>query len=110
MLGLYGVLAFSVGQRTREIGIRMAWVRKRLDVLRLVVAQGLRLALAAWRSACWLRTPQRRLMKSLLYGVSATDPLTFAAIALLLTTVALWLVGSGASGNKVDPMVALRCQ
>jgi putative ABC transport system permease protein len=110
MIGLYGVLAFAVGERRREMGIRMALGAKAGDVVRLVIAHGLRLAITGigfGLPAAYLST---RMIKALLYGVSATDPPTFVVIALVIATVALlacWLPARRAT--KVDPMIALRC-
>jgi ABC-type lipoprotein release transport system permease subunit len=110
MIGLYGMLAFAVSQRTREIGVRIALGAQTADVLKLVVGQGLRLAFAGMAIGLLAALAATRVMKSLLYGVSATDPLTFIVIALLLTFVALlacWIPARRAT--KVDPIVALRC-
>jgi ABC-type antimicrobial peptide transport system permease subunit len=111
MIGLYGTLAFAVSQRTREIGVRIALGAQTADVLKLVVGQGLRLAFAGMAIGLLAALAATRVMKSLLYGVSATDPLTFIVIALLLTFVALlacWIPARRAT--KVDPMIALRCE
>jgi predicted permease len=111
VIGLYSVLAYAVTRRMHEIGIRMALGAQRNDVLKLVVKQGMALALigiAVGLSASFALT---RLMKSLLFGVEPTDPLTFSVVALLLTLVALlacWIPARRAT--KVDPLLALRRQ
>ncbi|RKH72091.1 ABC transporter permease [Corallococcus aberystwythensis] len=108
-LGLSGVIAFSVTQRTRELGIRMALGAARGDVLRLVLAQGLRLSLTGVAVGLCLSLGLARLLGSLLYGVSVDDPWTFGGVALLLTGVALgasWLPARRAT--RVDPIIALR--
>jgi len=88
-VGIYGVVAFSVTRRTQEIGIRMALGAQRRDVLRLVVGQGARLALVGVAIGVVVSFVITRLISSLLFGVSATDPITFTAVAVILTAVAL---------------------
>lgn len=110
-IGLYGVMSYSVSQRTREIGIRMAVGAQRSDVLKLVVRQGMiltALGVAVGLAASFGLT---RLMSTMLYGVSATDAITFLGVSALLAAVALlacWVPARRASG--VDPVVALRAE
>jgi ABC-type antimicrobial peptide transport system permease subunit len=108
-IGLYGVLSYAVTQRSREIGLRMALGASASSVVRMIVGRGLALTgvgLAIGLATAWAAT---RAMKNLLYGVGATDPMTFATVALVLGCVALlacWAPARRAS--RLDPIVVLR--
>jgi ABC-type antimicrobial peptide transport system permease subunit len=110
-IGIYGVLSYSVAQRRQEIGVRIALGAQVRDVMKLVIGQGLTLALIGTALGLGASLGLTRLMSGLLFGVSATDPLTFSVIALLLAFVALaacWIPARRAT--KVNPMIALRCE
>jgi putative ABC transport system permease protein len=108
-VGLYGVMAYSVSQRTHEIGIRMAFGAQRGDVFRLVIRQGMTLALAGIMIGLAASLALTRVMSGLLYGVTATDVTTYITVALtlaLISLVACYLPARRAT--RVDPLVALR--
>jgi putative ABC transport system permease protein len=107
--GIYGVLAYSVTQRRREIGIRMALGAQKRNVVSLVIGQGMKLALSGVVIGVVSALALTRVLRNLLYEVTPTDPLTFAVVSLVLVAMALlacWLPAGRAA--KVDPMEALR--
>jgi ABC-type antimicrobial peptide transport system permease subunit len=108
-IGIYGVQSYAVRQRVREIGIRIALGAQRSDVFRLVLGQGLKLALIGICIGLAASFGLTRLMASQLYGLSATDPLTLAGVAIVLAVVALLACYIPARrASSVNPMVALR--
>jgi putative ABC transport system permease protein len=109
VIGVYGVLSYSVNQQTREIGIRMAMGAQSGGVLRLIVGQGMRLAAAGLVLGLLVAFAAMRLLGSLLFGVSAHDPLTFAAVSTVLAIAAVMACYIPARrATKVDPIIALR--
>ncbi len=108
-IGLYGVMSYSVAQRTKEIGIRMALGARRPDVIALVVKQGMALVLTGIVGGGILSLAMTRMIAGMLFGITATDPLTFVGVAALLAAVAFLANYLPARrGASVDPMVALR--
>jgi putative ABC transport system permease protein len=110
-VGVYGVMSYVVSQRTREIGVRMAMGARPRDVLKLVIGQGAKLIAAGLSAGLIVALIASRIINSLLYQVSATDPLTYLVVLLLLASVALAACYIPARrATKIDPMTALRAE
>jgi putative ABC transport system permease protein len=108
-LGIYSVLSYSIAQRTREIGLRVAFGAERGSVLRLIVGDGVRLAFVGIIAGIAAAMALTRLMTDLLYGIRPTDPITFGAVtALLAATSVLACYIPAQRAMKLDPVVALR--
>jgi ABC-type antimicrobial peptide transport system permease subunit len=108
-MGLYSILAFAVRMRTRELGIRMALGARREDVLRMVMGQGTRLALLGVVTGTIVALVSTRLLANLLFGVKATDPVTYTGVTVLLILIALGACYLPARrATRVDPLQALR--
>jgi putative ABC transport system permease protein len=110
-MGMYGVMAYHVAARTREIGVRMALGSQAGAIIRLIVGQGLKLTLSGIALGLIGALALTRFLKGLLFGVGVTDPLTFASVAIVLLGAALlacWIPARRAT--KVDPLIALRCE
>jgi putative ABC transport system permease protein len=109
VVGVYGVLSYSVSQQTREIGVRMAMGAQSGRILRLVVGQGMRLAIAGLTLGILIALAATRVLSSLLFGVSAQDPLIFGSVSLVLAAAAILACYIPARrATRVDPLVALR--
>jgi putative ABC transport system permease protein len=108
-VGVYGVLSYSVNQQTREIGIRMAMGAQSGRIVGLVVGQGMRLAIVGLILGTLIALAATRVLSSLLFGVSAHDPLIFGGVSLILATAAILACYIPARrATKVDPIIALR--
>lgn len=110
-IGIYGVMSYSVEQRTREIGIRIAIGARRDNLMRWILGQGMRMALLGMGIGTAITFASTRLINSLLFGVSVTDPFTFAVIGILLALIAMlacWM--SARRATKVDPLITLRSE